>query len=1276
MSQLQFEPSKLDSRLVRGGSGEAFQGFIFELLDPELPHLHPYPAGGKDGGIDHITDAPGQPRTVVECKYCGTDGFEQVRQRWKDTERNLAKNLGTAAKPGQSQYAPWYRTDEPIIHYIFTTSARLENPARCDELRDIIRNFFHDLAAEHPHLAHLIRVVVEVRDWTYLEHRIPAILRFRWFVSERPYGLRLLASEDDVTQGFRAWLRSSKLPFYSREQHLAIEPAPTGVDLPDETALLRILATDPDTLGLIVVGRGGVGKTRLALEIGRKAMEDGWSVWVVHRRLEADALNQLATCLDGSSRVLLVFDYVETHPEFTNITQHLADVVDDTGHLIRYIATCRTSYYNEIKGVERQRSIWLSIAQTTTESWLTSYRRATVRHILDHAGITLDERNIGACHDLPVLAAFLHWLHDGGRTEELNSLLGEEDFGKWVMRRVESSFPGRRLDHILARLVALFPISTAGRSALTDDERDLFYRLEQDGWIEKADDPSAGEAAWQTAHDVMADQVALEWLRPTGSAAYEWCAELLREAIRFHALPSALRSLQRLSEHISVVESQWEELLIHEAQREPEAWQEIRSILLRTSLLSPISRVRLLVALPDVYTGAEVEAEFQSALGDILRKLVEIKTTLELDEGERIQLFAWVRCAIPHQKGLQYLRGLAVLLAPEEFRDETLSYIKYRAESCATQYVICCWLDSGQSPEIILDSVRSWSYSNSTKSWFSYVARSWLRRGGSPRTIEPFLSKWFDEFAYAPRASFIISSWLKHADDPQIIEKWVLKWLEVHEVSMEAQYVLSAWLASANAPHVVEDSVLAWLRANGQSVEAQFLLSDWLEYANSPSLIQNLVMGWLDSHGKLAISQFVISAWLKYGTSPNLVQGIVTEWMAVWAVIFEAQFVITSWLTRAGNPSRVRNGTLMWLKNFDSDLDARFVICAWIDHSNEGALIENSVSSWLFHHGEKIEAQFVYSSLLNHSSCNWELENKISRWMTLHGKSIQSYHVLARWIEVGRMRDSIDRFVIGWLDRCGEGVDESRHILLPWIRRSSDPNLVKSFTMKWLDKHSSLMSANFILAAWMKRSYPLRQIREHLISWLKVHGTSPEASHIFGPWLDEGGDFSDVKQAVSQWIVEHGLELESVYVLIACIRIKEARYLLGSVVVDWLDLHCESHVASFVFVAGLESGRSPQQIEKFMLRWLDKNPACWEASLVISAWIDNGGELFVVRSPVIRWLELRDPKDNASWILVRWLRNGGDMDAVERHVINFTRTHDNLKAVDAVQRAWRTAARK
>ena len=1032
MAQLQFEISKLDSGVASGGDGGAFQRLVFELLGPELPHLQPYPAGGKDGGIDHLTNAPGQPRTVVECKFCGTDGFEEVRKRWKVTEGNLAKNLEPADAPAQSQYAPWYRTDEPITHYIFTTSARLENPARCDELRDLIRDFFHELAIKHVHLAHLSTLIVEVRDWNFMEPRLPALLRFRWFPGERPVGMRLLASEDESAQGFRGWLRSSKLPFYSRANHLAIEPAPSGSDLPDEKALLGFLSGDQGTLGLILVGQGGVGKTRLALEIGQTAVSDRWTVWVVNRRLKIDALDQLAARMDESSRVLLIFDYVETHPEFADVVQHLADIVDDTGHHIRYVATCRSSYYNAIKGADRQRAVALSMAKPAAEAWLTSYRRATVRHILAHAGIVLSEANIAACHGLPVLAAFLHWLRFGGRTEELQSLLGEEAFGKWVINRVKLTFPGRNLDHSLARLIALFPIPSQGRSALIEDERALFYRLEQDGWIEKADDPSAGETAWQTAHDVMADQVALEWLKSIGSAAHEWCSELLKEAIRFHALPSALRSLQRLAEHLPIREDEWESLLLREAQGAPEAWRPLRSALLRTSLLPAVARVRLLVGLNDVFSGAEVDDEFQSALGGVLRQLVETQTGPELVDDERSALFAWVRRAIPYQQTLPYLRAWAVRFGPDAFSGETFAYIVSRADKSTTQYVICAWIYAGLPVDSIAVPLNTWCRSHSNKPWFSFVAEAWLGGYGNPAVIQPFLSPWFARFLSTLHPSFVFKAWLERANAPEVVQASVTQWLGTHGASLAAQFILSAWLNHANAPEVVQASVTQWLGAHGASPEAQFILSAWLNHANAPGVVQASVMQWLGAHGTSQDASYVLGAWLEHANAPEVVQASVMQWLGARWTLQEASYVLSAWLNHANAPGVVQVIVTQWLGAHGASLDARYVLCAWLEHANEPGVVRASVMQWLGAHGTSQEAQFILSAWLNYANAPGVVQSIVTQWLGAHGASLDARFVLGAWLEHANAPGVVQASVTQWLGAHGTSHDAS-YVLGAWL---------------------------------------------------------------------------------------------------------------------------------------------------------------------------------------------------------------------------------------------------
>lgn len=63
--------------------------------------------------------------------------------------------------------------------------------------------------------------------------------------------------------------------------------------------------------GGIISGKGGVGKTRLMLEMGILAHEQGWNVLVLNDRFEDEA--ELGEFLDALERKrhLLLIDYIE-----------------------------------------------------------------------------------------------------------------------------------------------------------------------------------------------------------------------------------------------------------------------------------------------------------------------------------------------------------------------------------------------------------------------------------------------------------------------------------------------------------------------------------------------------------------------------------------------------------------------------------------------------------------------------------------------------------------------------------------------------------------------------------------------------------------------------------------------------------------------------------------------------------------------------------------------------------------------------------------------------
>ncbi len=336
--------------------GEAFQSFAYELLLFDYPDLHFFQGRGKDGAIDLAPTKVG-PRPVVECKYIGADGLAKARGRWLEVARNLGAQLAEPEEAAQheAQYGPWYESSPPISEYLFCISSELGNLEQADALRGEIAAFFGEMSGRHAHLAHLARLPVTVLDWNDLKTRLRARphLLFRWFKLTRHYGLATLDEVRDYTT-FRSYLLGDKLPYYSRREHLGAAPAPEGARIHDEEGLLSFVAGD-QLSGLVLTGSGGVGKTRLTLEMGYLAQAQGWVVLRVMRRLKEDALQHLAQWVTPETKVLLLIDYVETQRDFAELVDVLNDLNDSTGLHLRYVANCRASYYQTIAATSRQR---------------------------------------------------------------------------------------------------------------------------------------------------------------------------------------------------------------------------------------------------------------------------------------------------------------------------------------------------------------------------------------------------------------------------------------------------------------------------------------------------------------------------------------------------------------------------------------------------------------------------------------------------------------------------------------------------------------------------------------------------------------------------------------------------------------------------------------------------------------------------------------------------------------------------------------------------------
>jgi hypothetical protein len=108
-------------------------------------------------------------------------------------------------------------------------------------------------------------------------------------------------------------------------------------DRDQEYAELREWCRDRKLGVRLLWGAGGVGKTRLALELGDYVKKAGWQVTVVAAGREAEALPILRAA--NGRPVLLIVDYAETR---TGLVELLRSVARDSGH-VRVLLIARSA---------------------------------------------------------------------------------------------------------------------------------------------------------------------------------------------------------------------------------------------------------------------------------------------------------------------------------------------------------------------------------------------------------------------------------------------------------------------------------------------------------------------------------------------------------------------------------------------------------------------------------------------------------------------------------------------------------------------------------------------------------------------------------------------------------------------------------------------------------------------------------------------------------------------------------------------------------------------
>ncbi|OLE53805.1 MAG: hypothetical protein AUG51_10975 [Acidobacteria bacterium 13_1_20CM_3_53_8] len=985
MSIPQFN-KHLETRPATENAGDLFQTFVYEVLLEDYEGLHLFPGGGKDGGIDLIQTVE-EPRLVVECKYIGNGGLDEARQRWRGVAGNLSKHIVHPDGPtkGESQYKPWYRNIPGISRYIFCVSCVLSNQAGFESLQHEIEGFFHHLGEEHEHLKHLRDLSVTILDWSELWgllQRRPRNLLLKWFPEERIPGLVKLAAATEHTS-FRSYLNNDKLSYYSRSQHLILNPAPEGLEIPDEDALLDQLK-EGELTGLIITGSGGIGKTRLMLELGRLAESKDWVVRRVLSNFTEESIERFASMVTTETRVLLLIDYIETQRTFAQLVDTLIEFNSDRSLHLRFVANCRTSYYPSVATTQNHKRVDLSpLSQDSAFiEWLGVYRQETARYILSQSGLSVSEKQLTVFQDMPVLAAFISYLYRTRGQQAFEQLLEAEDFSRWVQMRVRLSFGEETIPRDLALLIAMLPMTTTSVSKLDLQKYgDLLNRSAIDGWVEKLPvDELHAEETWESAHDVIADRILLSYLETIAPTIEFFVRELLNLARASGVLRSALITLQRVAAQPLLKSLNWARILDDEIGKAPHDWLDVRDILISTSLLQPLEIIELLGKHEAIWESAEEKGDFQYGLARLIEWALSDEGEDLIDEARKSILISWTKKAAAHATVSNYILTRGIRFCPEVVRKYALNWIVTRPHVFQTHYLMVVWLNQGESLEDITSSVKIWSTSFERSYHLSFVVRAWLKAGGDKEILREHIAAWLGRYRNIAEARFVYKAWLDASGDKELVREGIVAWLAEHRTDLEADFVYRSWLDAGGDKELVREAIAAWLVEHKSIADAGFVYEAWLDAGGDKELVQDSIVAWLVEHKVIIEAGFVYHAWLDAGGDKELVREDIVAWLAEHRTDLEADFVYRSWLDAGGDLELVRDVLVAWLEVHGDYSEADFVIKGWLERRGDFSLVRSAAIRWLSQNYDKERAVYLTKFLAKQKDIPIETIKSILKW--------------------------------------------------------------------------------------------------------------------------------------------------------------------------------------------------------------------------------------------------------------------------------------------------------
>lgn len=1234
---------------------DAFQQLVGDaLLETLEAPIRVMSTAGRDGGIDAIIDddallpfastelLPGP--IIIECKDNNDSlgrAADNVRTAWKKVAQKLKEQ---AAAGWPSTYRPWATART----YVYITSAKLPHAQASIDLQRQIEDLFVELRRKRR--SSIERVVVA--DWGTLRPILDRHPRLadRW-LGVGHIALRSQTEQIEGLAGFKEYL--VKIPF--------VPPDPRSPAHPDR--LLQLVDEQAHAgRGVLLVGAGGVGKTRTLLEVGDRAEKAGWRVLHV---IPGEALrtSELAQRIfAGGMHTLLLCDYFEQMPlDLLAFRQQLLPGANDRGLRIALLASGRSE--RAVQGRHGAQASFFDVVRLVVDAaQLRRVGEAMETLVAPQATAALGAAKVRAlAGDRPIIALFV--------LQELERLAGTRQLGQaelstirpgalryWLKRHLaedalvsssgSSPWEPEESPTLLAAAAGLAacPARTSNvcmqvRAVLRHagpDERareraeHIVHKLIELGWIEDTDN------ALEAAHDAVTDQLLEEVLSGSdGRVRRKNLNALLRPCRR---APRALEQMAIALGRLVSPGGGFAQHLAEHAQR----WFKISAPEIGAAFVST-TPTRASRALMTILSGPLWAQSAIERWSDVIEPWIERHAAA----GE-----SW-----PVLYALSLRKDLPGQLASRLITIAHAWLEQHQEDEHAVTILVTMLERADVDPSLALRLIEiawSWYERHHSLHYAAFVLGALLERDDlTPKLLNeigPTTIRWCAEHPEAAEAGFALGMLLVRSDiGPEVIRNakatmWA--WLDRHQNTKSAGFAL-AMLLKAHKQGTKRwsravDMGLSWLERHAGSLQAGILLGELLQAGEKrPSLVPHvlsLAWPWLGRYEQVFEVVFLLPGLLSVELqSEQFLRAMhgALGWIKRYGKYVHVQELLRRLFHRADidpeSAEKVDRAGFSWLQENHALPQAALVLALLIERPSLPADIGPQAAAmaleWLDRNPDHRLFRLMIATAL---ACEYlgdndaqHLAEEAVTWLEAHPGGDAATITLGSILR--RTNISPSTVARAWplaltqIEANGAELDSYALLHAALARNDLDAaqaSLSIATAQQWLDRHADhLLGGNLVIALlWRDPLDP--RVRGYALGaalrWLRRYRKLFDARHVLLVATKRGAPEGEAKMqladAIRAWLREYLTRAEAGGPLACLLRLVSTQapeagdihYALA-----WIEIHGHQHQAFEVLMRLALRGDLPADTANFVvsrcLSWIDDHGLTEEAALVLES---------------------------------------------------------------------------